>query len=99
MVLEEMNFRYNCGYLKETHLITLDDKYKMIKTIWLYHVFKKVHTELDQLQMGIRDTLMMESFAIMHPKELLVFFVSSSLFDITSSFFLDCHYKIFINWK
>ena len=30
MVLEEMNFCYNCGYLKETHLITLDDKYKII---------------------------------------------------------------------
>ena len=88
-IVSEMDFRFECGYKKSTNAITLDDKSTLIKTVWIHHIYKKIHAELSQLQKGLRETLMMDSFAATYPEELLLCLVSSSLFDVTPAFFLD----------
>lgn len=89
VVDNELDFRFDCGYLKGTHQIELSDKEALIKAVWLHHVFFLPHAELDQLQKGLRETLQMEIFAHSHPQELHCCLLASCAFDITPDFLLD----------
>ena len=86
---EDYDFRFDCGYTKQTNQIVISDRDLFVKAIWLHYVFFLPHAELEQLRKGMRETLQLELVAILHPHEIRSFLVASSAFNVTSTFLLD----------
>jgi len=55
MSSEDFNFRFDCGYTKAN--IKLEDRDEMITTIALHFLVYRVHGEICQLQLGMKETL------------------------------------------
>ena len=89
MMEEELDFRFQCGYLKPTYQIQLSDKDQIVKSVWLHYIFFLPHAELEQLRKGLRETLQLEMLICLHPQEVWSFFVASSDFEVTSGYLLD----------
>lgn len=86
---EELDFRFECGYLKPTCQIELADKDQLIKCVWLHYIFFVPHAELEQLRKGLRETLQLELLVCLHPREVWSLLVASSDFEVSPEFFLD----------
>ena len=89
-LLEEMEFRFECGYVKPTQKVNIDDRSRIVKAIWLHYIFFLPLAELQQLRKGFRETLQMELLIIRYPEYVYSFLVPSPNFEVTAAFFLDC---------
>ena len=38
-VTDQLDFHFDCGFLKPVHLLDLSDKDQLIKAVWLHYVF------------------------------------------------------------
>ena len=88
-VTKELDFRFDCGFLKPAHLLDLSDRDKLIRAIWLHYVFFLPHAELEQLKNGLQETLHLGTFICDYPKEMQCFLVTSTHFDVSSDYLLD----------
>ena len=89
MHTDRFDFRFNCGYNKPSNQISIDDRETFIKAIWLHYPHFLPHSELQQLQKGFGETLQMEILVCLYPEEIRALLVSSSLYEVKSSFFHD----------
>ena len=85
----ELEIRFECGYTKPSSQITVSDREKIVKTIWLHYVYFSPHAELIQLRKGLRETLQLEALICVYHKEVHGFLVASSSFEVTSDFLTD----------
>ena len=88
-VTDQVDFRFDCGFLKPVHMLDLSDKDQLIKAVWLHYVFFLPHAELEQLKRGLHGTLQIESFIGSYAREMHYFLVASTNFDVTCNYLLD----------
>ena len=101
VVDNELEIRFECGYTKPSSQITLSDREKIVKTIWLHYVYFSPHARLIQLQKGLRETLQLEVLISVHHIEVHGFLVASYSFEVTPDFLTDSfviHYSR-ARWK
>jgi len=48
--MDQLDFHFDCGYLKPVYLLHLSNKDELIKAAWLHYVFFLPHAELEQLK-------------------------------------------------
>ena len=89
MVERELDFHFECGYLKPTSQMQLADKDHLFKCVWLHYVFFVPHAELEQLRKGLQETLQLELLVCLHPHKIWSLLVASSDFEVSTEFFLD----------
>ena len=89
VVDNELEIRFECGYTKPSSQITLFDREKIVKIIWLHYVYFSPHAELIQLRKGLRETLQLEALISVYHKEVHGFLVASSSFEVTPDFLTD----------
>ena len=85
-----MGLRFECGYMKASTQLQLVDKEMLIKSIWLHFVFCALHVELEQMRKGLFETLEIETFVHLYPKEFYGYLIGSTTFDATPNYILDC---------
>ena len=78
-----MEFRFECGYLKPTRSISIDDKEKIIKAIWLQLA------ELHQFRKGFRETLQMNLLILRDTNGVYKFLIPNKYFEVTADFFIN----------
>ncbi len=89
LIEKEMDFLFECGYTKPTRSVTINDKEKIIKAIWLHYVHFVPLAELQQFRKGFRDTLQMSRLIFRDPNGVHNFLVPTRLFEVTTEFFID----------
>ena len=92
---QNADFRFQCGYLKPTGAVVIEDKAEILKTIWLHFVFYNPHADMEQLRNGFRSTLEMEDLCIYRPEEVYSTLVPSTAFDITAGQLIELYVAVY----
>lgn len=86
---EKYDFRFNCGHIKPTTAMSIDDKAEFIRSIWLHHIFFMPHAELEQMRKGFRETLQIELLVCLHGELIHSVLASTKAFDPTPKHLID----------
>ena len=64
----DVDFIYSSGFTKPISKITIDDRDQLIRTMWLHYTIYHPHAELEQLRIGLCDTLDVGTLVVTHPR-------------------------------